>query len=64
MKMLILGTGFLLPVTAVMLAVTGSTGGSGMLPFTGAELASIALVGLAALLSGLYLRGYSARRSN
>lgn len=39
-----------------------STGGGGTLPFTGADLALYALMGLAVVASGLALRGYSARR--
>jgi hypothetical protein len=37
-------------------------GGSGSLPFTGAELALYVVVGLAIVASGLALRAYSARR--
>jgi hypothetical protein len=39
-----------------------STGGGGTLPFTGADLALYALIGLGIIASGLALRGYSARR--
>jgi hypothetical protein len=39
-----------------------STGGGGTLPFTGADLALYALMGLAVVASGLALRGYSAKR--
>jgi hypothetical protein len=39
-----------------------STGGGGTLPFTGADLALYALVGLAIIASGLALRPYAARR--
>jgi hypothetical protein len=38
-------------------------GGSGTLPFTGAELALYAVIGLLILGSGLALRAYSARRT-
>lgn len=39
-----------------------STGGGGTLPFTGADLALYALIGLGIVGSGLALRGYAARR--
>jgi hypothetical protein len=38
-------------------------GGSGTLPFTGAELALYVVIGLLILGSGLALRAYSARRT-
>ena len=41
---------------------TGGSGGSGTLPFTGAELALYVVIGLAIVASGLALRAYSARR--
>ena len=37
-------------------------GGGGALPFTGADLALYAVIGLGIVASGLALRGYSARR--
>ena len=36
-------------------------GGDGTLPFTGAELALYAMIGMVIVASGLALRGYSAR---
>jgi hypothetical protein len=42
--------------------VAGESTGGGSLPFTGADLALYALIGLGIVASGLALRGYSARR--
>lgn len=44
--------------------VAGESSGpsGGTLPFTGLDLATFVLVGLGIALSGLYLRGYTARR--
>jgi hypothetical protein len=40
-----------------------STGGGGALPFTGADLALYAVIGVGIVVSGLALRGYSSRRT-
>ena len=42
---------------------SGPSGG-GTLPFTGLDLVTFAVVGLGIALSGLYLRGYTARRES